>query len=49
MGSKQNKRFKFMRVLDTITGKNESKILTKHISYQCKCRFNGRKNNSDQS
>ena len=27
-----------------ITGINEWKILTKHISCQCKCRFNGGKN-----
>ena len=27
---------------------NESKILTKHISSECKCRFDGRKCNSDQ-
>ena len=25
-----------------ITGKNESKILTKDISCDCKCRFNGK-------
>ena len=42
-----------------ITGINESKILTKHISCEsktltkhisceCKCRFDGRKCNSDQ-
>ena len=36
-------------VLNTIRGKNESKVLTKHIPYKCKCRFNGRKHNSDQS
>ena len=27
---------------------NESKTLTKHISCECKCRFDGRKCNSDQ-
>ena len=32
-----------------ITGINESKTLTKHISCECKCRFDGRKCNSDQS
>ena len=32
-----------------ITGINESKILTKHISCECKCIFDGRKCNSDQS
>ena len=31
-----------------ITGINESKILTKHISCECKCKFDGRKCNSDQ-
>ena len=30
-----------------ITGINESKTLTKHISCECKCRFDGRKCNSD--
>ena len=31
-----------------ITGINESKALTKHISCECKCRVDGRKCNSDQ-
>ena len=31
-----------------ITGINESKILTKHISCECRCRLDGRKCNSDQ-
>ena len=31
-----------------ITGINESKPLTKHISCECKCKFVGRKCNSDQ-
>ena len=31
-----------------ITGINESKTLTKHISCECKCRFNKRKCNSDR-
>ena len=26
-----------------ITGINDSKTLTKHISYECKCRFDGKK------
>ena len=30
-----------------ITGINESKTLTKHISCECKCRFDERKCNSD--
>ena len=29
-------------------GKNESKILTKDISCECKCKIDGRKYNSDQ-
>ena len=35
-------------VLNMITGINESKTLAKHISCKCKCRFDGRKCNSDQ-
>ena len=31
-----------------ITGINESKTLTKHISYECKSKINGRKCNSNQ-
>ena len=31
-----------------ITGINESKKLTKHTSCECKCRFDGRKCNSNQ-
>ena len=31
-----------------ITGIYESKTLTKHISYECKCRFDVRKCNSTQ-
>ena len=31
-----------------ITEKNESKILTNDISCKCKCRFDGKKCNSDQ-
>ena len=31
-----------------ITGINESKTLTKHISCECKCKFDGRNCNSDQ-
>ena len=30
-----------------ITGINESKTLSKHISCECKCKFNERKCNSD--
>ena len=32
-----------------ITGTNESKTLTKHISCKCKCRFDGRKCDSNQN
>ena len=35
-------------VFNMITGINESKTLTKHITYECKCRFDGRKCNSDE-
>ena len=35
-------------VFNMITGINESKILTKHISCECKCTFDGRNCNSDQ-
>ena len=31
-----------------ISGINESKILTKHISCKCKCKFEGKKCNSNQ-
>ena len=31
-----------------ITGANESKTLPKHISCKCKCKFDGRKYNSNQ-
>ena len=37
-----------LSVLNMITGINESKTLAKHISCKCKCRFDGRKCNSDQ-
>ena len=33
---------------DMITGINESKILTKHISWEWKCKFDGEKCNSNQ-
>ena len=35
-----------LRVFTTMKGINESKILAKHISYECRCNFNGRKCNS---
>ena len=35
-------------VFNMITGKNESKTLAKHISCECKCKFDGTKCNSNQ-
>ena len=35
-------------VFNMITVINESKRLTKHISCECKCKFDGRKCKSDQ-
>ena len=35
-------------VFNLITGINESKTLTKHISRKCKCKFDGTKCNSNQ-
>ena len=37
-----------MSVFNIITGINKSKILTKHISCECKCKFDGGKCNSNQ-
>ena len=37
-----------LSVFNMITGLNELKILTKHISCECKCQFDGRKCNSNQ-
>ena len=37
-----------LSVFKMITGINESKTLTKDISCKCKCKFDGRKRNSDQ-
>ena len=37
-----------LSVFNMITGINESKTLTKHISWECKCKFDGRKCNSNQ-
>ena len=45
---KQKRRFKSLRVFKMITGINESKTLTKYISCECKCKFDGRKCNSNQ-
>ena len=35
-----------LSMFNMITGINESKILIKHISRECKCKFDGRKCNS---
>ena len=35
-----------LRVFNMITGINELKALTKHMSCECKCKFDGRKCNS---
>ena len=37
-----------LSVFNVITAINESKILTKHILCECKCKFDGRKCNSNQ-
>ena len=37
-----------LSVFNIITGINKSKTLTKHIPCKCKCRFDGRKFDSDQ-
>ena len=37
-----------LSVFNRITGINESKTLTKHRSCECKCRFHGKKCNSNQ-
>ena len=47
MCSKQDSRLKFM-FSNIITGINESKSLTKHVSSKSECKFNGRKCNSNQ-
>ena len=37
-----------LNTFNMITGIYESKLLTKHLSCKCKCKFNGRKCNSNQ-
>ena len=37
-----------LSVFNIMTGINESKTLIKHISFECKCKFHGRKCYSDQ-
>ena len=36
-----------LSVFNMITGKDESKALTKHIPYKCKCRFDERRCHSN--
>ena len=36
-----------LSVFNMTTGLNESKILTIHISCECKCKFDGKKGNSN--
>ena len=38
-----------LSILNMIIGKNKSKKFTKQISCECKCRFNGKKCNLEQS
>ena len=42
-----NRRFK-LNMFNMITGINNSKTLTNHISCECKFKFDGRKCNSNQ-
>ena len=37
-----------LSMISMITGINESKTLTEHISCECKCKFDGKKFNSNQ-
>ena len=37
-----------VKTLNMITNKDEAKAMTKHISSDCKCKFNGTTCNSDQ-
>ena len=37
-----------LSIFNMITGINQSKTLTKHLSYECKCRFDGKKCNQSQ-
>ena len=42
------KKYLNLSISNMITGINESKIWTKHISSECKCKLDGRKFNSNQ-
>ena len=49
MSSELNRRmFECLNVFNLITGINESKILTKHIPCECKCKFDSSICNSDR-
>ena len=37
-----------LKVFNMITGIDESKTLTKHLLCECKCKYDGRKCNSDE-
>ena len=37
-----------LNVFNMVRGRNESKILTKHVSCECKCKFDERKHKSDE-
>ena len=37
-----------LNAFNVIAGKDKSKTLTKHISYKCKCKFDGTKYNLNQ-
>ena len=50
MRSKQNRRFKSKCFQHDYRNMNhESKTLTKHLSCECKCKFDGRKCSSNQN
>ena len=38
---KETKYINSVKVFNIITNKNEAKAITKHISFDCKCNFNG--------
>ena len=44
----QTKQDLDLNVFNMITGINELKTLTKHVSCECECQFDGRKCNSNQ-
>ena len=44
----QNKKVITVKIFNIKKNKNEVKTMTKHISCDCKCKFNTRKSNSKQ-